>query len=133
MGDNGNVTRNETTVRDFIAGWEAKDSVAILSKFSDGIVWHNMPMDPIEGLEAVRGMIEPFLDACEVVEWKVLRLEGAGSRVYTERVDCFEMGGKRFEVPVAGVFDLAPDGKISAWRDYFDMQTWLDQGGPAFG
>jgi limonene-1,2-epoxide hydrolase len=29
---------------------------------------------------------------------------------------------------VAGVFELR-DGKIAAWRDYFDMATWTRQAG----
>jgi limonene-1,2-epoxide hydrolase len=27
------------------------------------------------------------------------------------------------ELPVASVFEVR-DGKIAAWRDYFDMGTW---------
>jgi limonene-1,2-epoxide hydrolase len=127
------VERNENVVREMIAGWEAKDAAAIRNTFASEIVWHNMPMDPINGLDAVMAMAEPFLAACDLVEWKILQLQGVGNRVYTERVDCFELGGNRLEVPVAGAFDLNVDGKITSWRDYFDMQTWLDQGGPPFG
>lgn len=126
-------SRNEGVVRDFIASWENRDADAIMGAFSSGIVWHNMPTAPLEGLDAIRALVEPFLAATDVVEWKILRLQGAGDRVYTERVDCFEIGGNRLEVPVAGIFELDTDGKITAWRDYFDMQTWLDQGGPPFG
>ncbi len=36
------------------------------------------------------------------------------------------MNGKKVELPVAGVFEVK-DGKITAWRDYFDMQTWARQ------
>ena len=32
----------------------------------------------------------------------------------------FEVGGKKIELPVMGVFEIT-DGKIAAWRDYFDM------------
>ena len=44
----------------------------------------------------------------------------------TERVDKFSLGGKNVELPVMGVFELT-DGKISAWRDYFDMAAWTRQ------
>jgi limonene-1,2-epoxide hydrolase len=30
--------------------------------------------------------------------------------------------GEPIRLPVAGVFEIA-DGKIKAWRDYFDMAT----------
>jgi limonene-1,2-epoxide hydrolase len=28
------------------------------------------------------------------------------------------------ELPVMGIFEVH-DGKITAWRDYFDMATWM--------
>jgi limonene-1,2-epoxide hydrolase len=40
--------------------------------------------------------------------------------VFTERVDTFTVGGKVAPLPVMGIFEIR-DGKISAWRDYFDM------------
>ena len=52
----------------------------------------------------------------------------SGDIVFTERVDRFQMGDKKVELPVAGVFEVR-DGKIAAWRDYFDMPTWTRQTG----
>ena len=42
---------------------------------------------------------------------------------FVERLDRFSVGGKPVELPIAGVFEIR-DGKIAAWRDYFDMATW---------
>ena len=39
------------------------------------------------------------------------------------------MNGKRIELPVMGAFEVTADGKISAWRDYFDMATFSKQDG----
>jgi limonene-1,2-epoxide hydrolase len=36
------------------------------------------------------------------------------------------MAGKKVELPVAGVFEIE-NGKIKAWRDYFDMAAWTRQ------
>jgi len=39
----------------------------------------------------------------------------------TERVDVFRMAdGREGAFPVMGIFEIR-DGKIAAWRDYFDM------------
>ncbi len=38
------------------------------------------------------------------------------------------MQGKKASLPVCGVFEVR-NGKIVAWCDYFDMQTWLKQTG----
>jgi limonene-1,2-epoxide hydrolase len=40
--------------------------------------------------------------------------------VLTERTDTFTMNGKTAPLPVMGAFNIV-EGKITAWRDYFDM------------
>ena len=38
----------------------------------------------------------------------------------TERVDKFLVKGQWIELPVMGTFEVS-DGRIRAWRDYFDL------------
>lgn len=49
-----------------------------------------------------------------------------GNAVLTERVDRFVINGKEVALPVMGIFELA-NGKITSWRDYFDLATWQRQ------
>ena len=42
---------------------------------------------------------------------------------FTERV---RLPGKEIALPVMGTFDVV-DGKIAAWRDYFDMNQFMSQ------
>jgi len=44
----------------------------------------------------------------------------------TERVDVFKLPSKSFELPVMGVFEIS-NGKIKAWRDYFDINQFMSQ------
>jgi limonene-1,2-epoxide hydrolase len=46
--------------------------------------------------------------------------------VVTERVDHFLAGNKRISVPCMGIFELR-DGKIAAWRDYWDLKQFEAQ------
>ena len=46
-----------------------------------------------------------------------------GNIVMTERVDHFRVGEKRIMVPCMGIFELR-DGKIAAWRDYWDLRQF---------
>jgi limonene-1,2-epoxide hydrolase len=39
------------------------------------------------------------------------------------------VGDKTIALPVMGAFEVDDDGKITAWRDYFDMQQWTSQMG----
>ena len=41
-------------VRDFCAAWEARDQQRILDAFTDDGVYHNMPMQPATGKDAIR-------------------------------------------------------------------------------
>jgi limonene-1,2-epoxide hydrolase len=61
------------------------------------------------------------------LHFKVLNSAGNGNVVFNERVDVFDLGnGKTISLPVAGVFEVTGN-KISAWRDYFDMQMYTKQ------
>jgi len=41
----------------------------------------------------------------------------------------FFFPGNSIALPVMGTFEVNADGKISAWRDYFDMNQFLSQMG----
>jgi limonene-1,2-epoxide hydrolase len=60
------------------------------------------------------------------VEFRVLHIAAAGDVVLTERVDVFVLPGKIIELPVMGTFELR-DGRIAAWRDYFDLNQYMTQ------
>jgi limonene-1,2-epoxide hydrolase len=119
-------TREEQVVCDFCAAWSRRDPDELLGFFTADAVYHNMPMAPVSGREAIRRVFDFFLPPSEKIDWEVRHVASAGPVVFTERVDRFVMGGKVVELPVAGVFELRGD-KIAAWRDYFDMQTWSRQ------
>ena len=72
-------------------------------------------------------IMKGFLAASTEVEWRVLRQHSVDNVVFNERLDRFKMNGGWLELPVAGVFEVNENGKISLWRDYFDMGTYMDQ------
>jgi limonene-1,2-epoxide hydrolase len=41
------------------------------------------------------------------------------------------MGDRKVDLPVCGVFELAPDGRIQPWRDYFDVAQFSGASTPA--
>jgi limonene-1,2-epoxide hydrolase len=58
--------------------------------------------------------------------WEIRHIMADGEVVMTERVDHFLVGDNRVSVPCMGVFELR-DGKISAWRDYWDAKQFESQ------
>ena len=110
----------------FVDAFNERDVDRIMTFFTDDAVYHNMPMGPVQGAEAVRGVIASYVGAATRIDWEILAISQTGSTVLTERVDRFDFGGRRVILPVMGAFDLR-DGKIAAWRDYFDQATWNRQ------
>lgn len=55
----------------------------------------------------------------------MLAIAAGGTVVFAERVDRTDTrDGKHVDLPVVGVFEIV-DGKIRAWRDYFDLATYM--------
>ena len=118
----------EKVVRDFCAAWQRKNIDELLSYFAPDAVYHNMPTEPVAGLDAIRNIFNMFVTPAESAQFEIRHLAASGNVVHTERIDRFVIGGKRVALPVAGVFEVR-DGKIAAWRDYFDMQDFMKQSG----
>jgi limonene-1,2-epoxide hydrolase len=116
----------EKVVNDFCKAFERKNLEEIMGYFSDDAVYHNMPMEPAKGKDAIRKTINSFLPGSDKIEFKILHTASNGNIVFNERIDMFDIGEKRVELPVAGLFEIKA-GKISLWRDYFDMQSYMKQ------
>lgn len=117
---------NEEVVSAFIAEWSnpKPDVARLVSYFTDDAVYHNMPVAPVSGHAAIGQVFAGMLTQVEPHGWETVRQVSSGNVVFNERIDRFVKGDKAVELPVAGVFELR-DGKIAAWRDYFDMSTWV--------
>jgi limonene-1,2-epoxide hydrolase len=110
----------EQVVRDFCAAASRRDPQELRAFFSDDVVYHNIPMEPAVGIDATMAVIDMFLGMCDALEFEVHHLASDGSTVLTERTDIFTIKGTSAPLPVMGAFHVV-DGKITAWRDYFDM------------
>ena len=95
--------------------------------FSADAVYHNIPIAPVQGRDAIAATLRGFLDPSTNAEFEVLAIAGAGRTVLTERIDRFTINGKTIALPVMGTFEVDAQGKISAWRDYFDLAQFTKQ------
>jgi limonene-1,2-epoxide hydrolase len=118
MGD------NESIIRRFIAAWSRLDAKELAGYFTDDGVYHNIPAGPVAGRANVEALIRGFIASWTATEWEIRTLVSAGDVVVAERVDRTRAGAKAVDLPCVGVFEMQ-DGKIRAWRDYFDMGTYL--------
>ena len=111
----------EALVREFCDAWSKRDPDLLTDYFTEDAVYHNMPIQPLQGREAIRAFLAGFLSGATSAEFRILNLVASGDVVMTERVDVFGMAdGREGAFPVMGIFEIR-NGKIAAWRDYFDM------------
>jgi len=120
------MSSSEQIVRDFCTAWERRDIDELLGFFTDDAIYHNIPTDPAQGHDAIRGVLMLFVPLSKTIEFRIDHLASDGDVVHTERVDTFTLEKGTISIPVAGVFEVR-DGKIAAWRDYFDMQQFMTQ------
>jgi limonene-1,2-epoxide hydrolase len=121
------MSDNQAVVRDFIGAFNANDVERVMSFFTDDCVYHNIPVEPVSGPDAIRGVLTGFMGMASEIDWVLHNIsENPEGVVLTERTDRFLVGEKWVELPVMGAFDLR-DGKISSWRDYFDMNQFQSQ------
>jgi limonene-1,2-epoxide hydrolase len=123
------MSANIDIVAEFCEAWSRRDVEELVDYFTEDAIYHNMPGPPIEGKSAIKTILQQILVPTTWAEWETLNMAEVGDVVLTERVDRFDIAGKRVELPVAGVFEIE-GGKIRAWRDYFDMATWTRQTAP---
>ena len=117
------TTEPAELVTEFCALWAEPDLETILGYFTEDAVYHNIPMAPAEGLAAIRELLPMMLDGMEGIDFIVHRQVASGNLVMNERTDVMRRtNGGRVELPVMGTFEVR-DGRIAAWRDYFDLAT----------
>lgn len=132
MTDTEIEQRNAKTTREFLAAWSKLSSATLLPYFAPEAVYQNMPWPALKGTAAIGGFMDAFFPMADKLRFDTNLLTTKGSLVYTERVDHFWLkGGTHISLAILGVFEFDSAGKIKAWRDYFDLKSWLDQGGPA--
>lgn len=119
---------NAEIVRAFCAEWDAPalDGERIASYFTEDAFYHNIPMEPITGRDAIAAALSGMAGVATSKGWDILNLVAGGDVVMTERIDRFDAQGNAVALPVMGVFELR-DGKIASWRDYFDLGTFEKQ------
>lgn len=113
-------------VKNFLTAMERMDYDAALPLLSADIRYTNGPKPEVAGPDAVKAELEPFFAPIKENEFVIERATEDGNTVFVQRLDKHRIPQGWFDLPVTGVFEVEA-GKISYWREYFDMATIVDQ------
>ena len=117
----------ESVVRKFHAAWLQSDLDELVSFFSDDAVFTDGPRGVHHGIDAIRAELGANLKIVPSASIDIKKLVASGGTVMVERVDNFKLGGKPFDLEVAGVFEVDDSGRIKRWRDYYDLKSLEDR------
>lgn len=121
------MTDKETVVLAFIDAWRDGDARKLADFFADdAVVWNDM-RTTVRGREAIQDHYAAQLSVITDCAFEILAVASKGNTVFAERIDRMKVTGAPLELPVAGVFELNEAGKLTAWRDYFDLNTVMEQ------
>ncbi len=88
------------------------------------------PIPATHGGDAAVALMQGFKQSHDLttIDVEILHLGQSGNVVYSERIDhLVDSNGNRFiSLPVAGIMTLDDDGRITHWRDYWDMREFLE-------
>jgi limonene-1,2-epoxide hydrolase len=116
------------TAQTFFAHWSANRIDEAVAMLSDDVLYDNVPLPDIVGRENVRKFQADFgIGTGFKVDWKIIEIAVSGDVVLNERIDIFthESGGT-ITLPVMGTLTVE-NGRITVWRDYFDLASFERQ------
>lgn len=118
----------ESVVRRYLKAWEDPELDDLLSFFTDDAVYVDGPRGTHHGRDAIRSELQAQLAMrFSDVVMEVRAVLADGRTVMMEREDRFTVAGRPFSYGSMAVFEVENDGRISGWREYYDLHSVIDQ------
>ena len=117
----------ESVIRKFLGCFSRSDVDELVGFFSDDAIYIDGPRGVHRGIDAIRTEFQSIVAMVPSTSVEIKSLATSDGTVLTERVDNFEVGGKQIGMEVVGVFDVDSEGRITRWRDYYDLPTLVEQ------
>jgi limonene-1,2-epoxide hydrolase len=95
------------------------DPDELCSYFTPDAVFVNGASFTLRGQAELRDFFEELRGRVQSNEFEVLHLAVTGDVVLTERIDRVVVDGREIVLPIMGTLEVR-DGRVAAWRDYFD-------------
>ncbi len=113
-------TTSIALVEEFLAAIEAFDIERALTLMADDVVYQNVPFPADRGKAAVARTLKLFGRVMTGFRVEMKNIAERDGVVLTERVDSLTGRFLDMHIWVCGTFEVR-DGRITLWRDYFDL------------
>jgi len=123
------MSDNKEIIHQFFDALDRLDLDAITAFFTEDGIYHDLPVptDPTVGHEGIRKKLGLVANAVDRLEIQLASVIAEGDTVMSERVEIWHFPtGETPRLPVMSTFDMK-DGKIVAWREYWDLNTLMGQ------
>ncbi|WP_321390482.1 limonene-1,2-epoxide hydrolase family protein [Emcibacter sp.] len=121
----------EQVVRRFFERWSVSvDEIyqSVRDTMAPDAVWENVGLSRTVGPDEALGVFDAFeqMKTAHHIDVELLAIASSGNTVLTERRDIIVNGdgAVSLNIQVMGAFEIR-DGKIVAWRDYFDTAQFI--------
>ncbi len=122
-----NVETSATiVVEEFLHALETLDMARAEALLDDNIIYQNVPMPADHGKAATIATLKSFMRIATGFEVRMHSIAERDGVVLTERTDILSGPGVHLEFWVCGTFTVK-HGKITEWKDYFDILTVMGQ------
>ncbi|HKT73183.1 MAG TPA: limonene-1,2-epoxide hydrolase family protein [Steroidobacteraceae bacterium] len=126
------AANHEQTIRQFMSRWgiDHETMIAAFEKYmAPDCLWEQDPIPTTRTLDEAVGLLRDFNAkvGLETIVVEIRTVAATGNVVFVERTDFLKRkdGSLIVQAPVTGVFELDSQGKIKAWREYFDSATLM--------
>ena len=123
LPDADDLTETEVVLA-FLAALERFDIDGAVELLAADVVYQNVPLPAARGKRAVEKQLRGLARYGSGFEVELHNVAADGPVVLTERTDVLVLGRLHAAFWVCGTFEVR-DGKITLWRDRFDMVDFL--------
>jgi limonene-1,2-epoxide hydrolase len=117
----------EVVIRRYFDAWVNPKVDELYGFFAQDAVWVDGPRGVRRGAESIAAEITAQIAAVGGVTVDVVSLLTDGRTAMVEQVSSSKVGDTRISTVVMAVFEFDADGRITQWREAYDLKSMLDQ------
>ncbi len=117
----------ESQVRRYFDAWSDPKVDELSSFFSKDATWVDGPQGVRRGADVIGAEITTQLEAVGGITVEIVTMVCEGRTVMVEQVSRARVGDSLISAAVMAVFEFDADGRITQWREAYDLSSMMNQ------